>query len=112
MTNRSALRSLSALGREQEIQTYKLKGKAKNHDSNRKTPPAGWCEDFGNKPLTKRETLALGVLDCGRETPLAIVLDNGVAIIALRDEEGNGFGTFVRVFNQEQYYLQPEKAAK
>lgn len=56
------------------------------------------------RPLTQKEKDNFYIDDDDGEA-LALVLDTGVTLVALSDEEGNGFGCFAGVFGKEMYLL-------
>ena len=45
------------------------------------------------------------------DTPMAVVLDNGVTLIPLADPEGNGTGCLTGLFKKTSFYLAAEKLA-
>lgn len=62
------------------------------------------------RPMTKKEADQEGFEFGGRhDAPMVLELDNGLAIYALADEEGNGPGTLVgRDRKGQSFYVTPE----
>jgi hypothetical protein len=63
-------------------------------------------------PITQAEAGASGIEISRRDamSVMSVTLDNGVTLVALSDEEGNGPGCLTGVYGRTSFYLNKEPA--